>query len=93
MENGNNIYFQTDLQAKSLFLLDEGERRYKEIAESDVEKYRQHFKLNERYKSMASSEILSFKAQLEILTEVPIIGMYIRTLQVADFFKVTINLK
>lgn len=86
VENGNNIYFSTNLQVKSLFLLGEGERRYREIAESDVTKYRRHFRLNERFRDMASLEIINFKGQLGILPEVPIIGMYVRTLQVVKIY-------
>lgn len=87
VENGNNIYFNTNAPVKSVFLLGEGERRYKEIAESYAKKYRQHFKLNDHFRKMASSEISNFKTQLEILTDnVPIIGMYIQTLEVVTLF-------
>lgn len=91
VENGNHIYFDTNLPVKSVFLLGEGERRYREIAESDARNQRQYFRLNEHFRKMASSEISNFKTQLEILTDVPITGMYIRTLEVANFFRLKLT--
>jgi len=86
VENGNIIFFNTDLHFKSLFLLGEGERRYKEIVESDIRKYREYFVLNKHFKQMALLEIANFKAQLEIISEAPIVGMYIQTLQLPSTY-------
>ncbi|XP_037028610.1 uncharacterized protein LOC119068877 isoform X2 [Bradysia coprophila] len=75
-----------------MFLLADGERRYKEIAQVYGRKFQQNFRLNDLYKNVASLEIASSKADLEKSTgtpsadDAPIIGMYIRTLELPSSY-------
>ncbi|KAG4068694.1 hypothetical protein HA402_002385 [Bradysia odoriphaga] len=92
VENGNSFYFNSNSQTKSMFLLADGERRYKEIAQVYGRKFQQSFRLNDLYKNVASLEITSSKADLEKSTgtpsadDAPIIGMYIRTLELPSSY-------
>ncbi|KAJ6639922.1 ADAM 17-like protease [Pseudolycoriella hygida] len=81
VENGNKIHFNDNTALKSLFLLGEGERRYREIAKSYGGNYRQNLKLSDNFKQMALSEINNYKTQLEISTTVPVVGICILTLE------------